>query len=147
MMVSWMPTSAAAAMTSSGIAFLQRRDVVLDAAAEQLDVLRQIAEMAVAAGRHPQPDVGAVEPHMAGGRQDRAGDQPAERRLARAGGADDPEDLARIDGKAQPADGRRVHPGGDIGRLLQRAPGRSAAAAGMAGLGFGTEAMIFLSRA
>ena len=95
MIVSCSPTRLAAAITSFEERILQAGDVLPNRAAEEFDVLRKIAKIAVTAGGEPNRHVGAVEPHMPDRGSDGAGDEASESRLAGPGGSDHAEDLAR----------------------------------------------------
>ena len=72
-------------------------DVVLDRAGEELHVLRQVADVLAELPGVPVPEVHEVEPHAAGGGQDRAHEHLAERGLARARVADDGQRLAGVE--------------------------------------------------
>lgn len=66
-------------------------DVLGDGAREQGDVLRQVAEMRPYLLAAPVGEVGVVEAHRALGRPQHPEHQAAQRALAGAGGADDPD--------------------------------------------------------
>ena len=118
-----------------GRCFLQPGDVVSNAATEQFDVLRQVPEMAGGACPHPGPDVGSVEPHVAGGGRDRPGNEPSERRLAGAGWSDDPEDFAGLQRERNPPQRHAIRAGRHEGHLLDRSSprGRGSRMPGLAG--------------
>ena len=85
---------------------------------EQPDVL----ECARNALRDPQVrrrrgDVGASEPHLAGGRREQTADQVDDRALARAVGADETENLALRNGEIDAVD--RAHPAEMLGQCLE----------------------------
>ena len=76
---------------------IEARDVLGDGAAEQLHVLRQIADVRPQGFRRPLIERGAVDPDLAlGGRPD-ADDGPRQGRLSRRAGADHAQPLARLE--------------------------------------------------
>ena len=84
---------------SSGSASPMRAMFAKHRAVEQLDVLRQVADMAAEILAHPGEDVGAVEADRAGRRLQRADQQADQRGLAGRRGADDGQALARRRGR------------------------------------------------
>ena len=72
-------------------------DVLAHRAVEEQRVLRQVADRLAEAAALVGEGALAVEVDAAGGRRPEADDQPRQRRLAGAGGADDAEHLAALD--------------------------------------------------
>ncbi|MNZ83096.1 hypothetical protein D3C78_1018160 [compost metagenome] len=92
-------------------------DILADAAFEQLNVLRQIADIRSQFGALPTEDIGTVQTHLAmRGRPDPQ-QRPGQSRLARTARADEADRLASRDPESEPADhrllgaGRRDHQG------------------------------------
>ena len=77
---------------------LHPRDVVAYRAGEQLDVLRQKADMLSELRRIPMVDRRAVKPDLADIRNRKSDHQAAQRALACAGRTDDCQSFARLDG-------------------------------------------------
>jgi hypothetical protein len=94
-------------------------DVFRHRAAEELDVLGQIADMRPEHFARPGRDVRAVETHRAGDRPPHADDEPRERRLARRAGADDAERFARADVEGHAAQDRALGAFHRENRLLE----------------------------
>ena len=82
-----------------GIGVGEAPDVVLYGAAEQGDVLRQVADVAADLGAIQRREVGGIEPHVARAGCCDAGQQAAERALAGRRRADHAQQLARCQGK------------------------------------------------
>ena len=74
----------------SGV-LVEAGDVLSDRAIEQLDVLRQIADVAAERFGVPMFERGMVEPHRAAKRGPRADDGAYQRRFARCTRSDDPQ--------------------------------------------------------
>ena len=133
----WPPESAAAAVGERGLVALgqaadhlvdaggagggddvghvgvaEAGDVLADPALEEQRVLRQVADGLAEAGALVGEGALAVEEDAAGGRRPEADDEPGERRLAGAGGADDAEELAGLDAEGDVAHERRFWPAG-----------------------------------
>ena len=76
---------------------IEAADVLRDGAGEQLDVLRQVADMAAEHVGRPLVERGAVEPHLAADRLPDADQRADQRRLAGAARADDAEAVAGLE--------------------------------------------------
>ncbi len=88
-----------------GILFrVEAGDVLGDGAGKQLDVLRQIAEVAADRVFIPLVEGRAIEADGATVQRPDAGERPDHRGLARAAGADDADGAAGLDGEAHIAD-------------------------------------------
>ena len=79
---------------------LEARDVLRHRAGEQLDVLRQIADVRAELGRCPLVECRAVETHLAAHRGPDADDHACERGLARGARPDDAQPLTRPSGRS-----------------------------------------------
>src|SRR6185437_4245232 len=90
-----------------GLGLAETSDVVAKRAREELDILREIAEVSGAAGVQPDRDVRAIEPHVACRRKPTSGNEARERRLAGSRGTDDAEHLAGCKHEGNAAQCRR----------------------------------------
>ena len=93
-----------------GVRLAEARDVLRHRAAEELDVLRQVAEVRPQTLARPRRHVGAIEAHHAGSRLPYADDQARERRLARRARPDQAERLARRELEGNAAQDRLCRP-------------------------------------
>nr|VVH84077.1 hypothetical protein TUEID40_05274 [Pseudomonas aeruginosa] len=84
-----------------GIHLGEARDVLGDAAGEQLHVLGQVADVRPQCRRAPLPQVGAVQAHRAGQRLPGAHQQARQGRLAGTGRPDHAERFARFQGETE----------------------------------------------
>ncbi len=84
-----------------GIHLGEARDVLGDAAGEQLHVLGQVADVRPQCRRAPLPQVGAVQAHRAGQRLPGAHQQARQGRLAGTGRPDHAERFARLQGETE----------------------------------------------
>ena len=89
-----------------GVGLAEARDVLGHRAAEELDVLRQVADVRSEPLARPGRDVGAVQAHHAGSRLPDADDQARERRLARRARTDQRERLAGLERERDAAQDR-----------------------------------------
>ena len=80
-------------------------------AGQQLDVLRQIADVTAKRIRRPLIERGAVEAHVAAHRLPDADEQPRQRRFAGAAGADDAEPLPGLELEGDILDDNLWHAG------------------------------------
>jgi hypothetical protein len=103
MIISCTPASLAAAMMPRTALGIEAADVLRDGAAEQFDVLRQIADMAAEHVGRPLVERGAVEPHLAAHRLPDADQRADQRRFAGAARADHAEPLPASSAKVRPA--------------------------------------------
>jgi hypothetical protein len=83
-------------------------DVLGDRAGEQLDVLRQVADVRAELVAVPLGDVGAVEAHRSRLRLPDAEHEPRQRRLARRARADEAEAFAGVERERGALDQRRA---------------------------------------
>ena len=90
----------------------QARDVVAHRAREQLDVLRQIADMAPPVFVGPGSHVRVVQANMPRRGRQRADDEAHQGGLAGARWPDDAQRLAAVEAEARPLEHRLAHPGG-----------------------------------
>src|SRR5262249_45752085 len=97
---------------------LEAADIGGDRVGEELDVLRQVAEMAAERLARPLRHVGAVETDRAGAGPQHADDMPGQRRLAGAGRPDDAERLARLEPEIDAAEERLRVAGGSVAEVL-----------------------------
>ena len=98
MIISWTPASLAAAMIAVGVGVgIEAADILGDGTGEQLDILRQIADMAAEHVGRPLVERRAIEPHLAAHRLPDADQRPHQRRLARAARPDDAEAVAGLE--------------------------------------------------
>ena len=93
-----------------GVRLAEARDVLRHRAAEELHVLRQVAEVRPELLARPGRDVGAVQAHHARSRLPDADDEARQRRLARRARPDQAERLARRELEGNAAQDRRLSP-------------------------------------
>ena len=111
----------AARITSAAVGLAEAGDVLGHRAAEQLHVLRQVADVRAEALARPGGDVGAVQAHHARGRAPDADQQARQGGLARRARADQAERLAGLELERDAAQHRLVARGAKTDALHARA--------------------------